>query len=497
MKIAFLTTELHPLTGSGPFALASRDLPAALGRRGHDVTIWVPAYASVLESDHAFRDLEFRRPVTFPVGDGREHVLLLEWRDPDTGCRVILIDHPASFRRAGLDDDPKTGEPWPDNDRRWIVFQRAVLEGMKAMDLRPDIFHLNDYRTGLVPTYLRTLYRADRFFAGAATLFTIHDLGRQGIYPAEVLNTAGLPMDLFYPTGPLEFWGRVNFMKSAILFSDALTTLSATYAAEIQASEEYGLGLEGVLRSRAFELTGIPGGIDTKVWDPWTDPHLPARYSARKPEGKVACRSALAARTGLGDDPDRPFLLVPGNVVDHRAADLLSESSGEILRRGFRVLALGAASEHWHDLARDLESRHPGDVAFSADPSGDLDHLAQAGADFSLLASRHETQCAAPLISQRYGTLPVVHEAGCAADMVVPHDPGTGEGTGFSFRDYTREGLLSTLGVALEAFRDPARMGRLRAAAMAKDSSWDAAIPLYEAAYARAAARQSPVTPSS
>ncbi|TPW09772.1 MAG: glgA, partial [bacterium] len=299
LEIAVLTTEFAPLAKVGGLGDVAAALAVEMARLGARITVWMPAWRAVWESGARLARLDLPRPLRVPLGRETIEVSLLEVLDPPEGVRILLIDSPPFYWRNGIYVDPVTGEAWPDQDRRLVLFQRAVLEALPILDLSPDLFHCHDHQTGLVPVYLKTLYADDPFYRRTGTLLTIHNLGYQGLFPSEVLDLARLPMDLFYPAGPLEFWGRVNFMKGGILYADRLTTVSPRYATEIQSSEEFGFGLEGVLLTRAADLTGILNGIDTRTWNPATDPHLVCPYTADQLERKRECRLDLAARIGL------------------------------------------------------------------------------------------------------------------------------------------------------------------------------------------------------
>jgi len=499
LEIAVLTTEFAPLARVGGLADVASALAVEMARHGASITVWMPAWRAVWESGATLLPVALPRPLRVPLGDGLIEVQLLEVAEAPAGVRILLVDHPPFYWRNGIYVDPATGEPWPDHDRRLILFQRAVLEALPILDLKPDLLHCHDHQTGLVPVYLKTRYANDPFFRETGTLLTIHNLGYQGLFPSEVLELARLPMDLFYPSGPLEFWGRVNFMKGGILFADRLTTVSPRYATEIQSSEEFGFGLEGVLRSRALDLIGILNGIDATAWNPATDPHLVRNYDADHLDGKRACRSDLALATGLTDlDDTTPILGILSRLVDQKGFDLFAPQVPALIEAGFRIVVGGSGLRKYEEQMVRWRERFPGRFHWSRVMDPAMSHRLEAGADFYLMPSKYEPCGLNQMISMRYGTIPIVRETGGLIDTVVPYNPATGEGTGFGFKDYTGEALLSAARLALAVFRDPAKLAPLRRAAMSQDFSWDRPARAYLAlAEEIASARKTQGSPTS
>ncbi|MDZ4806250.1 MAG: glycogen synthase [Candidatus Eisenbacteria bacterium] len=473
LEIAVLTTEFAPLAKVGGLADVAQALACEMARLGARITVWMPAWRAVWESGAILSPLALPRPLRVPLGNTIVEVGLLEVVDPPDGVRIMLIDYAPFYWRNGIYVDPVTGEPWPDHDRRLVLFQRAVLEALPILDLRPDLFHCHDHQTGLVPVYLKSRYADDPFYQGTGTLVTIHNLGYQGLFPSEVLGMAQLPMELFYPSGPLEFWGRVNFMKGGILFADRLTTVSPRYAEEIQSSEEFGFGLEGVLRTRAADLTGILNGIDTRIWNPATDPHLIRNYDAGNLDAKRECRADLAARTGLSDlDDTTPIMGIISRLVDQKGFDLFAPQVPALIGAGYRIIVAGSGLRKYEEQMLRWRERFPGRFHWSRVIDEAMAHRITAGADFYLMPSKYEPCGLNQMISMRYGTLPIVRETGGLIDTVFPYNSATGEGTGFGFLDYTPEALLAVARLARQVFQDPDKLARLRRQAMSQDFSF-------------------------
>jgi starch synthase len=358
-----------------------------------------------------------------------------------------------------------------------------VLEYLLHVDLAPHVLHVHDFQLGLVPSLLRRAGVGAEFFRGTRTVLTIHNLGYQGIYDPLVLRRAGFPEAAFHAGGPLEYWGKTNYLKAGILDADLLTTVSPRYAREIMEGPEFGHGLEGVLAGRRGDLTGILNGIDTATWDPATDPHLAAPYDARDLSGKRRNRDALLARTGLAPAAGRPVAAMVTRLVEQKGIDLVMDAFPAILERGIALAVLGQGRKLYEAFFADQARAHPGRVFFDGTFNEPLAHLLEAGADLFVMPSHYEPCGLNQMISLRYGTVPVVRRVGGLADTVVSMEEDPVRGTGFVFEPYTAAGLLDALDRALGAFRDRGGWEALQRRGMARDVSWDSAAAAYEALY--------------
>jgi starch synthase len=326
-------------------------------------------------------------------------------------------------------------------------------------------------------------------FRGSATVFTIHNLGYQGIVDPWILGLAGFARDVFTPAGPFEFWGRVNFMKVGLAFADMISTVSPRYAEEIQSGDEFGFGLEGVLRRRRADLRGILNGIDDRVWDPATDPLLPAHYDRAHVDGKREVRDALAAACGFPSEPELPIVGMVSRLVEQKGFDLLEQAETELLKLGARFVVLGAGQPRFVDWLERLARLHPHRVHFRSGHDEKFAHWIEGGADLFLMPSRYEPCGLNQMYSLRYGTAPVVRATGGLADTVEEFDPASGRGTGFRFDDYTPGAMIVALRRALAVRRDAAAWRRLQENGMARDFSWRASADGYDALYAEARRR--------
>jgi starch synthase len=390
-----------------------------------------------------------------------------------------LVEHERLFgSRRGLYGEG--GRDYGDNAERFAFLTRAALAIPGATRLRPRIVHLNDWQTGLGPYLLAHEHADDPALAGARTVFTIHNLAYQGVFPKEVIPHLGLPWSAFRPDA-LEFYDRLSFMKAALVGADALTTVSPTYAREIL-EPEGGAGLDPVLRHRRDRLTGILNGIDAGEWDPATDPHLPARYSARSLAGKARCKAALQRELGLAERPDVPLLTMVSRLAEQKGVDLVAAALPELLARDVQLAILGSGDPAYEQALAAAARERPGRMAVRIGFDEALAHRLEAGGDAFLMPSRFEPCGLNQMYSLRYGTVPVVRAVGGLDDTVEDYD-GWNRGTGFKFRDYAPAALLLAVRRALDAHRDKKAWRGLVTRGMAQDFSWDRSAERYEALY--------------
>jgi len=483
MRILFAASEVVPFAKTGGLADVAGALPKALHKLGHDVRVVLPRYRAVDAAKHRIAPL--LDAVAVPLAGRVETASVLQARiPPDVPAYFIRCDR--YFDRDGLYQ--VRGTDHPDNAERFAFFSRAVLEAARALDFRPDVVHCHDWQTGLVPAYLRTLYANDPLLARAGVLFTIHNMGYQGLFPAEAMATIGLGPALFTPSG-IEFYGQVNLLKAGLVFSDVLNTVSCRYSHEIQ-TEEFGCGLEGLLRARSRDVFGILNGIDVEEWNPATDPHLAAHYSAADLAGKALCKADLQRAAGLKVDPGAPLFGVISRLAEQKGIDLVAESLEAILDVGGQLVLLGTGEPALEERFRTAAAAHPGRVAAVIGFDVALSHKIEAGADFFLMPSRYEPCGLNQMYSLRYGTIPIVRATGGLDDTVTPFDRKTGEGNGLKFEAATADALALAIYRAAGLYRDPAARSRLRANGMQGDFSWERSAREYEALYREVARRR-------
>ncbi len=475
MRVVMLSPEVYPYAKTGGLADVLAALPPALAAAGVEVTVCVPGYRSAL------------RAAGTPAPGTRLHAPIASRMEPAEmvcvpGAPVptVLLRADRYFDRDGLYGEG--GQDYPDNAERFAFFCRAALEWLRAEREPPDVLHVHEWQAALAPAFLRATAALYPELGRLRTVLTLHNLAFQGRFPADHWHVLNLDARYFVPEF-LEFYGEINFLKAGMVFADALTTVSPRYAAEIQ-TPAFGEGLDGVLRARGAALRGILNGIDDAVWDPATDPHLPARYRAGDLAGKARCKRALQAELGLAVRDDAPLLGVVSRLAEQKGFDLLAVALPRALEPWDAQLALlGSGVERYELWVRELAARFPGRVGARVGFDEGLAHRIEAGADVFLMPSRFEPCGLNQLYSLRYGTVPVVHATGGLEDSVVEFDPTTGSGTGFKFTPYTPDAFLAALERALRTRRDPARWARLVANGMAQDFSWGRAAAEYRALY--------------
>lgn len=484
LHVVHAASEMAPLAKVGGLADVVGALAEEQVRRGHRVTVALPAYETLSLprgwTRRAFAHCEV------PWGMGHEPARFDIAEPPGGGgLRVLLVIHDGErcfFDRPGIYDDPRTGEGFPDNAERFLFFSRAALEGLKRLGNRIDILHAHDQQAAWTPCFVRTHEAHEPAFSSAATLFTVHNLGYQGIVDPWVLGLAGFGGELFYPASPFEFWGRVNTMKVGLAFADLITTVSPRYAREIQ-TPEFGFGLEGVLARRKADLFGVLNGIDTKTWDPSNDSCLAAPYDADHLEGKAANRAALIAECGFPEKPDWPLVGMVTRLVEQKGLDLIEQAEKDLLRQDARFVILGSGPPRYQDLVRRLAITHPDRFYHRGGFDDRFAHLLEAGCDLYLMPSRYEPCGLNQMYSLRYGTVPVVRAVGGLADSVEEFDPLTGRGTGFLFQRFEAVEMLGALRRALSIQRQPMLWRTVMRNGMAKDFSWRASADEYDRLY--------------
>ena len=482
MRIAFAVSEMTPFAKTGGLGDVGGALPRVLAGMGHQLIGFLPKYRVIdMEKHHLIKRPE---EIRVPMGDRTEAASLWEARRGDV--RIIFLDHPGYYDRDGLYQE--NAEDHPDNAERFIFFSRGILEALRVLDWRPDVIHCNDWQTGLIPAYLKTVYRDDPFFAGMASLLTIHNLAYQGVFPAELFSLTGLPAEVFTPAG-MEFWGRKNCLKAGLVYADILNTVSPKYAQEIQ-TPEHGCGLDGVLRQRAADLYGVLNGVDYDEWNPRTDPYIAAPYAAEDLTGKALCKRDLQEVMALPARPDVPLLGVISRLAHHKGIDLVAEMAPQLLSHDVQLVLLGTGDVWLEQALLDLGRQFPDQMAVRTGFDVGLSHKIEAGADIFLMPSRDEPCGLNQMYSLAYGTIPVVRATGGLDDTIIPFDPGTGTGNGFKFHDANAGELLRAVLAAIRFFRQPDAWVRLVQNAMAADYSWERSAKEYERLYRLALERR-------
>jgi starch synthase len=474
MNIAFAASEGVPFSKTGGLADVVGALPRALAALGHQVSVYLPRYRQTKLTDPAV----VVRSVTVPFDDEYRFASVVSG-GTQALVRYYFIEYPQYFDREGLYG--AAGGDYPDNAERYALFCRTVLEASKILGV-PQIFHCHDWQTALIPVLLRTVYSEDPAFHDAGTVFTIHNMGYQGLFPPDTLPLLMLPWDLF-TISKMEFFGQVNFLKGALAYSDYITTVSRKYSQEIQTAE-YGFGLEGVLRGRAATVTGILNGVDYDEWSPQSDKFAAAKFSAQDLAGKAKCKQDLLTAFGLAKaNAKLPVIGIVSRFAAQKGFDLIAQIADRLAREEMIVVALGTGDKPYEELFLRMSRAFPNKIAVKVAYDNTLAHKIEAGADMFLMPSRYEPCGLNQIYSLKYGTVPIVRATGGLDDTIDPWDARTGKGTGFKFTEYTGESLLLTIKQVLQAFRDQTSWQVLMRNGMAKDFSWTVSAREYGKIY--------------
>ncbi len=477
MRITFAASECVPFSKTGGLADVVGALPRALAAAGHEVSVFVPLYRQTKRTDLQ----TVVGSITVPFDDHYRFCSVAAARN-GSGVRYYFIEYPPFFDREGLYGGA-SGD-YPDNAERFALFSRGVLEASKILGT-PQVFHCHDWQSALIPILLRTQYAEDPAFRDVATVFTIHNMGYQGQFSPDTLPLLTLPWDLF-TISKMEFFGNVNFLKGALVYSDFITTVSRKYSQEIQTTE-FGFGLEGVLRDRAATVTGILNGVDYDEWSPDTDKYIISHYSPQDLSGKAKCKRDLLAAFGVSNpDLHLPVIGIVSRFAAQKGFDLISQIMDRLAREEMIVVVLGTGDKPYEEMFVRLQKQFPSKIAVRVAYDNALAHKIEAGSDMFLMPSRYEPCGLNQIYSLRYGTVPIVRATGGLDDTVEPWDPRTGRGTGFKFSEYSGESLLLTVKEALRAFRDQNSWQRLMRNGMAKDFSWNASAKEYVRVYEKA-----------
>ena len=467
MRVLYATPEARPLVKTGGLADVSGALPAALRETGVDCRLLLPGYHAVIAG--AADQREIVRLNDLP---GFGEVRLLEALMPDTGVPVYIVDYPWHYQRDGGPYQDASGRDYPDNAWRFALLSRiaALLATPRSpLEWRPDVLHCNDWQTGLAPAYRH--YTG----GGAPTLMTIHNLAYQGIFPPDLVGPLGLPASSFQVEG-VEYYGNLSFLKAGLYYADWISTVSPTYAEEIQHCP-LGMGMEGLLANRRDRLAGILNGIDMADWNPSSDLHLPCEYSARAPSGKRRCKLALLQDLNLEVDNNTPLVGVISRLTYQKGIDWIVAIADRLVAEGAQLAILGKGEPAIEQACLALAARHPGRVASVIGYDEGLSHRIEAGSDIFLMPSRFEPCGLNQMYSQRYGAVPVVYATGGLKDTV---EDGV---TGFVFTEPSAEGLWEAIRRALSTYADKPAWRRLMQAGMQKDFSWEASANQYTRLY--------------
>lgn len=476
MKIAFVSTECVPYAKTGGLADVAGSLPAELAKLGSDIKIFIPKYSLIDENRYGLKynwDIgEMPIRINSIIRPAHIHQTKLQGCDVD----VYFVDCPHYFYRNSIYTNDH------DEDERFTLFSKAVIETVQRLQWAPDIIHCNDWQTGLLPLFIKDNYSWDRFFDKTASLFTIHNIGYQGLFSKSALFSAEISGDLFYAGGPIEQDGGVSFMRAGISFAEIINTVSNTYSHEIL-TPEYGAGLEGFLNKRKDDVYGILNGVDYNIWNPETDKHIPYHYSGSDLSGKFLNKKYLLNHFGIKPDVNIPLIGIVSRMVLQKGFDIFADSINDLINLDAQWIILGSGEDKFEELFRWLSNRLPDKVGTYIGYNNELSHLIEAGADMFLMPSRYEPCGLNQIYSLKYGTVPIVRKTGGLADTVKDWDEqkhiGFKDGNGFSFYDYSGYALFKSVERAVNTFKEKDVWRKIQTNGMKSDFSWTRSAEKY------------------
>lgn len=481
MKVVYLSSEAVPFAKTGGLADMAGTLPKSLQKQGIESIVIMPFYGIIKERQYSLVKTDIQ--IAIKVGDKFKHGYIYKGFLTDSQVPVYFLDNEQYYNRKGLYNYPGTMRDFEDNSERFIFFDHAIPEVIDKLNFCPDIIHCNDWQTGLVPVYLKTKYAQKDCFKNTKVIMTIHNLAYQGIFRHWDMNLTDLDWSLFN-WKQLEFYGKLNFLKAGIVFSDLITTVSKTYAKEIQ-TPEYGVGLDGVLGERTRDLCGITNGIDYTVWNPETDKFIAANYGIKNLIGKQICKKFLQNKFKL-PDKDVPVVGMITRLADQKGLDLIVDRFQDLMKLNLQFILLGTGDQRYHELFQNYAKTFSHKVAVKLAFDERSAHEIEAGSDIFLMPSRFEPCGLNQLYSLRYGTVPIVRSTGGLADTVIDvrSEPiENGRANGFSFKEYNSDILLATLIRVLDLFKNKAKWTEIMRNGMRQDWSLDRNATEYIALY--------------
>jgi starch synthase len=476
MKIAFVTTEAVPFAKAGGLADVAGSLPKALIKLDCEVKVFMPKYPTIDEWQFELHYCWEIGEMPIRVAGIPREVHVFKGTLPGSSVEIYFIDSSLYFNRQLIYTNDK------DEDERLILFTKAVIETCQRLKWAPDVFHCNDWPTGLLPVFTKDNYNWDMMFHRSAIVFTIHNIEYQGIFNPHILGKAELKHSLFFAGGPLEFHGNVSLLKAGIVYADIVNTVSDTYAREIL-SHQYGTGMEKILNNRKNEFFGVLNGADYETWDPEIDKQIPFKYSIKKLSAKQKNKRYLLDQLHLPFDKNIPLIGMISRLVSQKGFDIFVNAVSELMKLDAQWIILGTGDSRYENIIRSMTYAFPNKVASYFGFNNKLAHLIEAGADMFLMPSRYEPCGLNQIYSLRYGTVPIVRKTGGLADTVQDWHEfeylGFDTGTGFAFNEYTSKAIVATVQRALEMFKDRKTWRKIQKNGMKKNYSWDASAKKY------------------
>lgn len=482
MKIAFVTSEVAPFAKTGGLADVSGALPVELAKKGNDIKVFLPAYDSIKSKNFDLKKIDVFNHINVRVGENTYTIELYELEDTNNKLTYYFIGNSTFFDRNAIYTDSY------DENQRFIFFQKAVIELIQNLKWSPDIVHCNDWQTGLMPMLLKHNYSWDRMFDKTATIFTIHNIGYQGVFAKDTIHYAEIPSEYYNPGGACEFYGNISFLKTSICLADIITTVSPTYAKEIM-TEEFGSGMQGILQTRVDDLYGIINGVDYNIWNPELDDLIPYKYSINNLEGKLKNKKVLLEKINLPYNKDVPVIGIVSRIVSQKGFDIFVDAVKYLKELKVQWVILGKGDYYYENKLIEVAKLYPNNISVNLHYDDAFAHLIEAGADIFLMPSKYEPCGLNQIYSLKYGTIPVVRRTGGLADTIKDWDENyfnNQSGCGFVFDGYHGYLLYYAVKRAVSSFNNKNYWSKLIKNAMNCDYSWGKSAESYLKLYEQA-----------
>lgn len=485
LKILMVFSEVAPFAKTGRVGEIGGALPKALKEMGHDVRVITPQYRVTNERKYVLRDVIRLQNIEVPLGKETIQINVKSAFLPNSKVQVYFIDYKPFFFRDGLYSDPKNSKDYSDNDKRFILFSKGVLETLTKLQWQPNVIHCHDWQSGLIPFLLKMVYKDDPFFYKIFSLFTIHNFAFQGNFDPECTSDIGVDGDFVFPRSGLDFHGKCSFLKAGIVYADVINSVSEQYALEAQCSSDSKYGMEEVLKTREASLYNVVNGIDYSVWNPDVDKFIPEKYNINNLSGKEGNKRALLERHGLPFCRKTPIIAMISNLTAQDGLNLVRNAFDDLMRMNIYFILLGAGDKSYHRFFEQMSKKYADRVGINLTYDDSLAHLIEAGADIFLIPSMHGHGGLIPLYSLKYGTVPVVCETEGVTNSVQPFDPETGKGMGFVFHDSDVGHMLKIIKLAVQTFEDRKIWLRIMKNGMREDFSWSVSSKKYVQLYSK------------
>ena len=480
MKIAFASSEAYPYAKTGGLGDVVGTLPIEISKLGHEVIVFLPKYNTITIEEHNLKLCSDLGEISIQVGTSSHKVQVYTTKLPDSDVNVYFADCPYYFCRFEIYTKDK------DEDERFILFSKSVLEILQRLKFPPGILHCNDWHTGLLPLLLKENYAWDKLFTKTATVFTIHNIAYQGVFPKESFTKADINPEHTAPFGIGEYYGKINFLKTAILTSDIINTVSETYVKELL-TEDFGAGMEFFLKKREKDFYGILNGVDYNIWNPEKDVYIPHHYNLSDLSAKLKDKKALLKRVNLPADEKKPLIGIISRLVEQKGFSLFENITEELMKLDAVWVILGNGEPKYEEMLSAMAKKNPGKISLYLGYYDELAHMIEAGADIFLMPSRFEPCGLNQIYSLKYGTVPVVRKTGGLADTVEDWNEslanGNHTGTGFSFKDFTPQKMIDALQRALTCYKNKPTWKKIQLNGMNKNYSWKKSAEKYVSLY--------------